>query len=67
MLGGLAGDAEPGADLGPGVAACAQAIDRFGDSGVDLVSEADHEGQGLDVAVPDAVLRDSGRGPTWLN
>ena len=53
LLCGLAGDAEPGADLGPGVAACAQALDRFGYGGVDLVSEADHEGQGLDVAVPD--------------
>ena len=30
LLGGLAGGAEPGADLGPGVAAGAQALDRLG-------------------------------------
>jgi hypothetical protein len=54
LLGGLAGDAEPGADLGPGVAAGAQALDGFGYGGVDLLGQAEHEGQGLDVAVPDA-------------
>ena len=54
MLGGLAGDAEPGADLGPGVAAGAQALDRLGYGGVDLLGQAEHEAQGLDVAVADA-------------
>ena len=37
MLGGLAGDAEPGADLGPGVAGAAQAGDGLGDGGLVLV------------------------------
>ena len=41
LLGGLAGDAEPGADLGPGVAEGAQAGDGLADSGVDLVGEAE--------------------------
>src|ERR1017187_2061731 len=54
LLGSLPGDAEPGADLGPGVAPVAQAPDRLGYGGVELVSEADHEGQGFDFAVPDA-------------
>ena len=54
LLGGLAGDAEPGADLGPGVAGAAQAGDGLGDGGIDLGREAEHEGQGLDVAVGDA-------------
>jgi hypothetical protein len=50
----LSGDAEPGADLGPGVAAAAQARDGLGYGGIDLLGQAEHEGQGLDVAVPDA-------------
>ena len=53
LLGGLAGDAEPGADLGPGVAEGAQALDGPGDGGVDLGGEAKHEDQGFDVAVGD--------------
>ena len=39
LLGGLAGDAEPGADLGPGIAERAQARDGLADGGVDLVCE----------------------------
>ena len=80
LLGGLAGDAEPGADLGPGVAEAAQAGDGLGDGGVDLGGQAEHEGQGLDVAVGDAagvgaqdaagergvlVVLDQPRGAVW--
>jgi hypothetical protein len=54
LLGGLAGDAEPGADLGPGVAAIPQALDRLGYGGVDLVGQAEHEGQDLNVTIADA-------------
>ena len=54
MLSGLAGDAKAGADFGPGIAAGAQAIDRLGYGSVDLLGQAEHEGQGLGVAVPDA-------------
>src|ERR1039457_6927500 len=54
LLGSLAGDAEPGADLGPGVAAVPQALDRLGDGGVDLLGQAEHEGQGVNVAIADA-------------
>jgi hypothetical protein len=36
LLGGLAGDAESGADLGPGVAVGAEAVDCLGYRGVDL-------------------------------
>ena len=54
MLGGLAGDAKPGANLGPGVAAGAQALDGLCYGGVDLLGQAEHEAQGLDVAVADA-------------
>ena len=54
LLGSLAGDAEPGADLGPGVAERAQTLDCPGYGGVDLLGQAEHEGQGLDVAVADA-------------
>jgi hypothetical protein len=43
LVGGLPGDAEPGADLGPGVPAAAQALDCLGDGGVQLVCEAGHE------------------------
>jgi len=50
----LAGDAEPGADLGPGVAAAAQPLDRLGYRGVDLVGEIGHENQGLDIAIADS-------------
>jgi hypothetical protein len=32
----------------------AQALDGFGDGGVDLGGQVEHEGQGLDVAVSDA-------------
>ena len=41
LLGGLAGDAEPGADLGPGVAEAAQAGDGLADRGIDLVGEVE--------------------------
>src|ERR1035438_5136724 len=54
LLGGLAGDAEPGADLGPGVAEAAQAGHGLADNGVDLVGEVGHEGECFDVAVRDA-------------
>jgi hypothetical protein len=54
LLGGLAGDSESGADLGPGVAARAQALDCLGYGGVDLLGQAGHESQGLDVAVADS-------------
>jgi hypothetical protein len=54
VAGGLADDAESGADLGPGVTADAQALDGLGYGGVDLLGQTEHEGQGLDVAVPDA-------------
>ena len=54
LLGGLAGDAEPGADLGPGVAAAAQAFDGLADGGIDLGGETEHGDQGFDVAVGDA-------------
>ena len=53
MLRSLAGDAEPGADLGPGVAAAAQPLDRLGYRGVDLVGEIGHEDQGLEIAIAD--------------
>ena len=53
-MGGLAGNAEPGADLGPGVAALTQAFDCYGYRGVDVLGQAEHEGQGLDVAIADA-------------
>ena len=53
MLRSLAGDAELGADLGPGVAAAAQPLDCLGYRGVDLVGEIGHEDQGLDVAIAD--------------
>jgi len=48
------GDAEPGADLGPGVAAAAQPLDRPGYRGVDLVGEIGYEDQGFDVAIASA-------------
>jgi hypothetical protein len=54
LLSGLAGDAEPGADLGPGVAIGAQALDSLGYGGVDLISQAGHEDECFHVAVPDA-------------
>ena len=54
LLCGLAADAEPGADLGPGVAAGAQALDRLGHRGIDLLGQADLEDQGLNIAVSDA-------------
>jgi hypothetical protein len=43
LLGGLAGDAQPGADFGPGVAACPQALDCLGNGGVDLLGQTEHE------------------------
>ena len=54
LLRGLPGDAESGADLCPGVAERAQALDRLGYGGVDLLGQAEHYGQGLNVAVADA-------------
>src|SRR5690348_13059294 len=53
LLDSLAGDAKPGADLSPRVAAGAQARDGLGYGGVDLLGQAEHEGQGLDVTVAD--------------
>jgi hypothetical protein len=47
------GDAEQGADLRPGIATGAQALDGLGYGGVDLLGQTEHDGQGLDVAVPD--------------
>jgi hypothetical protein len=51
-----AGDAEPGADPGPGVAAGGQALDGLGYGGVDLISvdlisQARHEDECFHVAV----------------
>jgi hypothetical protein len=40
-------------DLGPGAAMAAQALDRLGHRGVDLLSQADQQDQGLDAAVSD--------------
>ena len=54
MLRGLAGDAESGADLGPGVVAAAQSLDCLGYRGVDLVGEIGYEDQGFDVAIASA-------------
>jgi hypothetical protein len=53
LLSGLAGDAEPGADLGPGVTVDAQALGGLCYGAVDLFGQAEHEGQGLDVALAD--------------
>jgi hypothetical protein len=50
LLGGLAGDADLGADVGPGVAERAQAGDGLADGGVDLGGEIGHGGQRVDVA-----------------
>ncbi len=41
LLGGLAGDAEPCADLGPGVASGSQPADGSLDRGIDLAGQAD--------------------------
>ena len=54
LLSGLADDAKTDADFGPGVAAGAQALDSLGCGGVDLLGQAEHEAQGVDVAVADA-------------
>jgi hypothetical protein len=54
LLCGLPGDAEPGADLGPGVASGAQAPDRLGDGSVQLVSEPGHKAECFYIAVCDA-------------
>ena len=54
LLSSLAGNAEAGADLGPRITAGTQALDRLGYGGVDLLGQAEHEGQGLDVTVADA-------------
>jgi len=40
LLSGLAGDAEPGAGLDPGVAIGTQALDGLGSGGVDLICQA---------------------------
>jgi hypothetical protein len=45
LLRSLAGDTEPGTDLGPGIALTAQALDRLGHGGIDLLGQADEEGQ----------------------
>src|SRR5271166_4948983 len=54
LLGGLAGDAEPGTDVGPGVAEPAQPGDGLADSGVDLPGQVGHGGEGVDVTGGDA-------------
>ena len=54
LLCGLAGDAKAGADLGPGVAASAQALDRLGGGSVQFVGEPGHQDERFDVAVCDA-------------
>ena len=41
LLGGLAGDAEPGADLGPGVAELPQTGHGLADSRIDLGGQAE--------------------------
>jgi SAM-dependent methyltransferase len=51
LLRGLAGDAKPGIDLSPGVAAGARALDRLGYGGVEVIREPGHEDESLDVAV----------------
>jgi bifunctional DNase/RNase len=51
---GLAADAEPVSDLGPGVALGAQALDRLSDGVVHLVGEPGHEAECFDVAVRNA-------------
>jgi hypothetical protein len=53
-MSGLAGDAKTDADFSPGVAGAAQALDRLSYNSVDLLGQTEHEGQGLDVAVPHA-------------
>jgi hypothetical protein len=50
LLRGLAGDPEPGADVGPGVAVVPEAGHSVADAGVDGAGQFGHEGQGLDVA-----------------
>jgi hypothetical protein len=52
--GGLAADREPGADLCPGVATGAQALDGLGHHGVDLRGQADQEDECFHIAVFDA-------------
>jgi hypothetical protein len=54
LLGCLAGDAEPGADLSPGVPGVSQAGDGLGYGIVDVVDQADHVGERLDIAGGDA-------------
>ena len=55
LLGGLAADAEPQADVGPGVArAGAQAGDGLGDGLIEVIGEPGHVGEGVDVAGGDA-------------
>jgi hypothetical protein len=51
LLRGLAGDVEPGANLGPGVATGAQALDRFAYCGIEIVREAGHEAKSFHIAV----------------
>jgi hypothetical protein len=51
---GLAGDAEPGADLGPGVTPATQTLDRLGDGVVQFVGKPGREAECLDIAVCDA-------------
>jgi len=53
LLCGLAGDTEPGADLGPPVASAAQALDRLGYRAVEFIGEPGLEGECFDVAVCD--------------
>jgi hypothetical protein len=54
LLGSLAGDVQPQADLGTGVALLAQAGHGISHGGVDLGGEIAHVLQGVDVALGDA-------------
>src|ERR1022692_547528 len=54
LLRGLAGDAEPGADVGPGVAVAAEPDDGVADGVLDVGAEVSDEGEGFDVAACDA-------------
>jgi hypothetical protein len=50
-VGGLAGDAEPGADLGPGVAEQPQAEDGAAERCFDFPGQGAELGDGVDVAL----------------
>jgi hypothetical protein len=54
LLGGLAGDAESGGDLGPGVAVVVEAGDGLRGGLLEFVGELGQVGEGFDVAGGDA-------------